>query len=113
MDFIMGLPKLEGYMKIWVIVDRLSKMAHFIPLRTEEHVKELALTFLKEIWPLHGLLESIISDRDTRFTSKPCMSPTQLLQVKLNAPTALHPETDGQTNRANQTLEQCLRSYCS
>jgi len=70
LDFIVGLPKSEGYMKIWVIVDRFSKMAPFIPLKTEEHIKELALIFLKEIWPLHVLPETIISDRDTRFTSK-------------------------------------------
>jgi len=85
-------------------------MAHFIPLKTEEHIKELALIFLKEIWRLHGLPETIISDRDTRFTSKFWMSLMQLLQVKLNVSTAFHPETDGQTERVNQTLEQYLRS---
>jgi len=62
MDFIVGLPKSDGYMQIWVIVHRFSKMAHFIPLRTEEHIKEVALTFVKEIWHLHGLPESIVSD---------------------------------------------------
>ena len=113
MDFIVGLPKSEGYMKIWVIVDRFSKMAHFIPLRTEEHIKELALTFVKEIWRLHGLPESITSDRDARFTSKFWTSLMQLLQVKLNLSTAFQPETDGQTEWVNQTLEQYLRSYCS
>ena len=70
MDFIVGLPKSEGYTKIWGIVDRFSKMAHSIPIWTEEHIKELALIVLKEIWRLHGLPESIISDRDTWFTSK-------------------------------------------
>jgi len=65
MDFIVGLRRSEGYTKIWVIVDRFSKMAHFIPLRTEEHIKELALMFVKEIWCLHWLPESIVSDRDT------------------------------------------------
>jgi len=64
-DFIVGLPKSDGYTKIWVIVDRFSKMAHFIPLKTQEHIKELAWTFVKEIWLLHGLTESIVSDRDT------------------------------------------------
>jgi len=88
-------------------------MAHFIPLKTEEYIKELALIFLKEIWRLHGLQETIISDRDTRFTSKFWMSLMQLLQVKLNVSTAFHPETDGQTERVNQTLEQYLRCYCS
>ena len=113
MDFIVGLPKSQGYTKIWVIVARFSKMAHFIPLKSEEHIKELALIFLKEIWRLHGLPATIISDRDTRFTSKFWMSLMQLLQVKLNVSTAFHPETDGQTERVNQTLEQYLRSYCS
>jgi len=65
MDSILGLPKSEGYTKRCVIVDRFSKMAHCIPLKTEEHIKELALIFLKEIWRLHGLPETIISDRDT------------------------------------------------
>jgi len=113
MDFIVGLPKSEGYRKIWVIVDRFSKMAHFILLNTEEHIKELALIFLKEIWRLYMLPETIISDRDTRFTSKFWMSLMQLLQVKLNVSSAFHRETDGQTERVNQTLEQYLRSYCS
>ena len=113
MDFIVGLPKSDGYTKIWVIVDRFSKMAHFIPLRTEEHIKELALTFVKEIWRLHGLPESIVSDRDTRFTSKFWTSLMQLLQVKLNMSTAFYPESAGQTERVNQTLEQYLRSYCT
>jgi len=105
-DFIVGLPKSDGYPKIWVIVDRVSKMAHFIPLWTEQHIKELALTFVKEIWRLNGLPESIVSDRDTRFTSKFWTSLMQLLQVKLNLSTVFHPESDGQTERVNQTLEQ-------
>jgi len=113
MDFIVGLPKSEGYTKIWVIVDRFSKMAHFISLKTEEHIKELALTFLKEIWRLHGLLESIVSDQDIRFTSKFWTCLMQLLQVKLHMSTAFHPESDGQTERDNQTMEQYLRSYCT
>jgi len=111
-DFIVGLPKSDRYTKIWVIVERFSKIAHFIPLRTEEHIKELALTFVKEIWHLHGLPESIVSDRDPRFTSKFWTSLIQLLQVKLNLSTAFHPESDGQTERVNQTLEQYLRGDC-
>jgi len=88
-------------------------MAHYIPLRTEEYMKELALTFVKEIWHHHGLPESIVSNRDTRFTSKFWTSLIQLLQVKLNLSTAFHPESDGQSERVNQTLQQYLRSYCS
>jgi len=59
MDFIVGLPKSDGYTKIWVIVHRFSKMAHFILLKTKEHIKELALTFVKEIWSLHGQTERV------------------------------------------------------
>jgi len=62
MDFIVGLPKSNGYTQIWVIEDRFSKMAYFILLRTEEHIKKLALTLVKEIWFLNGLPESIVSD---------------------------------------------------
>ena len=109
----MGLAKSEGYTKIWVIVDRFSKMAAFFPLKTEEHIKELALTFLKEMWRPHGLLETIISDRDSRFTSKFSMILMEQLQVKLNVSTSFHSETEGQTEQVNQTLEQYLRSYCS
>ena len=87
-------------------------MAHFIPLRTEEHIKELALTFVKEIWRLHRLSESIVSDRDTRSMSKFWPSLMQLLQVKLNLSAAFHQESDGQSERVNQILEQYLRSYC-
>jgi len=101
MDFIFRLPNSDGYTKRWVIVERLSKMAHFIPLRTEEHIKELAWTFVKEIWFLHGLPKSIVSDPDTRFMSKFWTSLMQLLQVKLNLSTAFHPESDGQTEWVN------------
>jgi len=105
MDFMVGLPNSEGYTKIWVIVDRFCKMAHFIPLGTEEHIKDLALTFVKEIWRLYRLPESIVSDRDTRFTSRFWTSLMQLLQKKLNMSTAFHPESDRQTERVNPTLE--------
>jgi len=65
LDFIVGLLKSEVYTRIWVIVDRFSKMAPFIPLNTEEDNKELALRFVKDGWHLHGLPESIVSDQDT------------------------------------------------
>jgi len=113
MDFIVGLPKSEGYTKLWVIVDRLYKIAHFIPLQTEAHIKELALMFVKEIWCLHGLPEAIVSDRDTQFTSKFWTSLMQLHQEKLNMSTVFYPVSGGQTQRVNQTLEQYLWSYCT
>ena len=112
-DFIVSLAGSEGYTMIWVIVDRFSRMAHFIPLTTEVARKEIALIFLQNVWRLHGFPESIISDRDTRFTSKFWLSLMKLLQVKINMSNAFNQETDGQTDRVNQTLEQYLRSYCS
>ena len=95
MDFIIGLPESAGYTKIWVIVDRFSKIAHFIPLATEVPIEQLALMFLKDIWRFHGLPESIISDRDSRFTSKFWTSLMKLLGVKLSVSTAFHPRQMG------------------
>ena len=69
MDFITELPESEGYSSIWVVVDRFSKMAHFIPLKKPTSAEELSRIFVREIWRLHGLPTDIISDRDTRFTS--------------------------------------------
>jgi len=113
MDLILGLPKSDRYTKISVIVDRFSKVARFIPLRAEEQIKELALTFMTQIWLLYELPESLVSDRDARLTSKFKTSLMQLLQVKLNLSATFYPESDEQTERVNQTLEQYLRSYCS
>jgi len=86
-------------------------MEHFILLKTEEHIKELAWTFVREIWRLYGLPERNVSDQDTRVTSKFWTILMQLLQLKLNISTAFHPESNGQTERVNQTLEEYLRSY--
>jgi hypothetical protein len=113
MDFIVGLPESGGFTKIWVIVDRFSKMAHFIPLSTETPIKEIANIFLKEVWRLHGLPSSVVSDRDSRFQSKFWLAIMDKLQVETRFSTAFHPQTDGQTERVNQILEQYLRSYCS
>ena len=70
MDFIVGLPESSGHMKIWVVVNWFFKMAHFIPLSTDTPIKEIANIFLREIWRLHGLPNSVVSDRDSRFHSK-------------------------------------------
>ncbi|KAH0607133.1 uncharacterized protein H6S33_003121 [Morchella sextelata] len=113
MDFIVGLPESSGFTKIWVIVDRFSKMAHYIPLPTLNKTEDLAKLFLKEVWRLHGLPDDIVSDRDSRFISHFWQSLMSLLNVKLKMSTSFHPQTDGQTERVNQTLEHYLRSYCS
>jgi hypothetical protein len=115
MDFIVGLPESEGNTQIWVVVCRLSKMAHFIALPTQAEVptRELAKTFAKEIWRLHGLPAEIVSDRDPKFMSHLWQDLMEHLDVQLSMSTAAHAQTDGQTERMNQTLEAYLRHYCS
>ena len=112
MDFIVELPESKGFNKIWVIVDRFSKMAHFIPLK-KTTARELSVGFVKEIWRLHGLPKSIVSDRDSLFISHFWEALMKLLNVSLDKSTAYHPQTDGQTERVNQVLEHYLRSYCN
>jgi hypothetical protein len=99
MDFIVALPASDGYDRIWVIVDRLTKMAHFIPLTSGDPspVSELAKAFAKEIWRLHGLPSEILSDRDSQFTSRFWNGLMSHLGVKLKLSTAFRPQTDGQT----------------
>jgi len=114
MDFITDLPKTNsGYTAIFVVIDRFSKMAHFIPCDMDglDSLKTAKL-FLKVI-ALHGVPDSIVSDRDPRFKSAFWQSLMKLLGVKLNISSAYHAQTDGQTERTNRTLEHILRPYCS
>ena len=115
MDFIVDLPNDQDHTQVWVIVDRFTKYAHFIPLKTHTSnpTKELAKAFAKEIWRLHGLPIEIVSDRDSRFTSHFWAELMDHLGVKLKMSTAFHPQTDGQTERVNGILEGYLRHYCS
>ena len=110
MDLIVELPKVKGYAIIWVVVDRFSKMAHFILLKTTQ-AKELADTFIQYIWKYHGLPISIVSDRDPTFTSRFWMALMRALEVDLFLSTACHPRTDGQMEIVNQMLEQYLRCF--
>ena len=112
MDFIVGLPTVHGYNQIWTVVDRFSKIVHFIALKSTS-ARELADSFVKEIWRLHGLPLDIVSDRDTRFTSNFWAAVMKKLDVKLNMSTAFHPQTDGQSEILNQILEQYLRTFCN
>ena len=110
MDFITDLPKVNGYNLIWVVVDRFSKMAHFIPLKNRK-AKELARIFVQEIWRLHGLPLRIVSDRDSAFMSNFWEAVMEMLEVNLDRSSAYHPQTDGQTEQVNQILEQYLWMY--
>ena len=111
MDFVTKLPKSpQGYDTIWVIVDRLTKSAHFLPMRENDPLDKLARMYLKEVVTRHGLPVSIICGRDDRFTSNSWKAFQRALSTDLNMSTAYHPETDGQSERTIQTLEDMLRA---
>ena len=111
MDFVTGLPKtVKGYDEIWVIVDRLTKSAHFLPINKKYSLDKLASLYIKKIIRYHGVPVSIISDRDPRFTSKFWGSLQKSLGTQLKFSTAFHPQTDGQSERTIQTLEDLLRA---
>jgi hypothetical protein len=101
-------PKRER--SIWVIIDRLTKVAYFIPVKTTFGEATLARIYLKEIVRLHGIPWKIVSDRGTLFTSKFWMSLQQAIGTKLDFSTAYHPQSDGQTERVNKVLEDLLRA---
>ena len=112
MDFIVELPASAGFNAIYVCVDRLTKMAHFIPTTTEVSAEETALLFYRHVWKHHGLPTDIVSDRGAQFISKFTRRLLEIFDIKGNRSTSHHPQTDGQTERVNQTLEQYLRVYC-
>jgi hypothetical protein len=111
MDFITDLPKSRDKTVIMVIVDRLTKMAHFIPFRSIPTAQIAADVFFREVFRLHGLPEDITSDRGSQFTSEFWQRLCSLLDIRQNLSTAHHPQTDGQTERVNGILEQFLRCY--
>ena len=114
MDFITGLPKVAGnFDSIFVVVDKLTKVAHLIPTRTTASATDIAQLFVREIVRLHGVPARIISDRDVKFTLNFWKAMFQSLGTLLNFSSAYHSEIDSQTKRVNQVIEDMLRSYCS
>ena len=110
MDFVTGLPLTQKkHDAVWVIVDRLTKSAHFLPMRTDCPLDRLAELYIREIVRLHGVPTSIISDRDPRFTSRFWNSFQKAMGTRLQHSTAFHPQTDGQSERVIQVLEDMLR----
>ncbi|KAK5839433.1 hypothetical protein PVK06_008221 [Gossypium arboreum] len=110
MDFVSGLPlSVSKKDAIWVVVDRLTKSAHFIPVRTDFSMDKLAELYVSQIVRLHGVPISIVSDRDPRFTSRFWKKLQDALGTKLHFSTAFHPQTDGQSERIIQILEDMLR----
>jgi hypothetical protein len=111
MDFITGLPtSSRGNDSIWVIVDRLSKVAHFLPVKTTYQSSKLAELYIARIVSLHGVPKNIVSDRGTQFTSRFWKKVQEGLGTRLDFSTAYHPQTEGQTERENQILEHMLRA---
>ena len=109
MDFIEGLPKSQGSSVIMVVVDRLTKFAHFVPVKHPYTASAIVQLFLDNIVKLHGLPQSIVSDWDTIFVSAFWRELFKLYKVNLLMSTTYHPQTDGQTERVNQCLEMFLR----
>ncbi|GJX92193.1 putative reverse transcriptase domain-containing protein [Tanacetum coccineum] len=111
MDFVTKLPRTSsGHDTIWVIVDRLTKSAHFLPMREDYKMEMLAGSYLNEIVDRHGVPISIISDRVSRFTSRFWQSMQEALGIHLDMSMAYHPQNDGQSERTIQTLEDMLRA---
>jgi hypothetical protein len=110
MDFIVGLPRIaKGYDSIWVIVDRLTKIAHFLPVKVKYPAIAYAELYIARILSLHGVPKTIVSDRGSQFVSKFWEELHKALDTKLLHSSAYHPQTSGQTKRVNQILEDMLR----
>jgi len=110
-DFITKLPLAQGYDSILVVVDRLTKMVYFIPTTEKTLAEGSARLFRDNVWKLHGLPESIISDRGPQFAAGLMRELNKMLGIKSKLSTAFHLQTDGQTERVNQELEQYLRMF--
>ena len=111
MYFITDLPKSDGYDTILVVIDRLTKMRHFISCKKDLDARQFAALFMQHIVRLHGIPRDIITDRGSLFTSGLCKQITEKLEIERRLSTAFHPQTDGQTERTNAILEQYLRAY--
>jgi len=110
-DFITKLPLAQGYDVILVVCNRFSKMAYFIVTTEKMSAEELARLFWDQVWKLHRLLESIVSDRGVQFAVGMMKELNNLLGIQTKLSTAYHLQTDGQMERVNQELEQYLRVF--
>lgn len=110
MNFFLRLLVIKKNNGILVIIDRLTKSAHFVPLRTCIWMDHMAHLYIKEVVRLHGVRASIVLDRDNKFVSRVWTTFQEALETELNFSTAHQPQTDGQTKRTNLTLEDILRA---
>lgn len=111
MDFITGLPNSHGFTVIMVVVDCLSKYAHFVPMKADYNRKSVAEAFMSQIVKLHGIPKSIVSDRDKVFTSAFWQQLFKLQGTTLAMTSAYHPQSDGQPENLNKGLEMYLRCF--
>jgi len=107
----MKLPVVAGKDAILVVCNRLSKMTHFVAMTEGTSVEGLARLFWDNVWKLHGLPESIVSDRGPQFAAELTKELNRMLGIKTKLSTAFHPQTNGQTERMNQELEQYLQFF--
>ena len=110
-DFITDLPKSDGYDTILVVIDRLTKMSHFLSCKKDLEARQFRTLFMQHIVRLHGIPRDIITDRASLFTTGLWKQITKKLEIERRLSTTFHPQTGGQTKRTNAILEQYLRVY--
>ena len=110
MDFSGPYPEVKGFNYILLVICRMTNMVHIIPTRTDVTAKQVAELYVKEIVRLHGIPESVVSDRDTKFTSQFWTELSRLLEQRLLMSSAYHLQTDGSSERVIQTMSQVLRA---
>jgi transposase InsO family protein len=110
MDFVGPFPESKGFNYLWVIICRMTSMVHLVPVHTKMRASELSWIYLREIVRLHRLPSSIISDRDSKFTSRWWKELHKILGSRLLMSTSFHPQMDGQMERANHNVGQIFRT---
>ena len=111
MDFITGFPKVQGLDCLYVVVDRLTKFAHFFSISSDYSATQVAELFFREVFKLHGLPKTIVSDQDRRFIGAFWQELFRLVGTELATSMSYHPQSNGQTEIVNKWIERYLRNY--